>query len=76
MAQCIEHHCMDAVFAVLLASGLDGAGEVLRILVNEASKSERAHFLNTLLGMNAQPHERTAGRTNCFVAFPTMAFEL
>jgi putative transposase len=40
----------------LLANGLDGAGEALRILVNEASKIERNHFLN------AQPHERTVDR--------------
>jgi transposase-like protein len=42
----------------LLANGLDGAGEALRILVNEASKIERNHFLN------ARPHERTAERTD------------
>jgi transposase-like protein len=57
MAQRVEHHPLDAAFAVLLANGLDGAGEALRILVNEASKIERNHFLN------AQPHERTAERT-------------
>ena len=56
MAQRIEHHPLDAAFAALLANGLDGAGEALRILVNEASKIERNHFLN------AQPHERTADR--------------
>ncbi|MBK8319820.1 MAG: transposase [Betaproteobacteria bacterium] len=39
-------------------NGLDGAGEALRILVNEASRIERNHFLN------AQPHERTAERTD------------
>ncbi len=53
MAQRIEHHPLDAAFAALLSNGLDGAGEALRILVNEASKIERAHFLN------ARPHERT-----------------
>jgi putative transposase len=42
----------------LLANGLDGAGEALRILVNEASKIERNHFLN------AQPHERTVERVD------------
>ncbi len=31
--------------AVLLDHGLDGAGEALRILVNEAAKIERAQFL-------------------------------
>ncbi len=40
----------------MLTNGLDGAGEALRILVNEASKIERNHFLN------AQPHERTIDR--------------
>lgn len=58
MAHRVEHHPLDAAFAALLANGLDGAGEALRILVNEASKLERAQFLN------AQPHERTVGRTD------------
>jgi len=58
MAQRVEHHPLDAAFAALLANGLDGAGEALRILVNEASKLERAHFLN------ARPHERTSARTD------------
>lgn len=56
MAQRVEHHPLDAAFAALLNNGLDGAGEALRILVNEASKIERNHFLN------AQPHERTVDR--------------
>ena len=46
MAQRVEHH------------PLDGAGEALRILVNEASRIERNHFLN------AQPHERTVERSD------------
>ena len=54
MAQRIEHHPLEAAFAALLANGLDGAGEALRVLVNEAGKIERAHFLNT------QPHERSS----------------
>ena len=58
MAHRVEHHPLDAAFAALLANGLDGAGEALRILVNEASKIERNHFLN------ARPHERTADRTD------------
>lgn len=58
MAQRVEHHPLDAAFAALLANGLDGAGEALRILVNEASKIERTHFLN------ARPHERTPERTD------------
>lgn len=32
-------------YAALLANGLDGAGEALRILVNEASRIEREHYL-------------------------------
>lgn len=58
MAQRTEHHPLDAAFAALLTNGLDGAGEALRILVNEASKIERAYFLN------ARPHERTDERTD------------
>ena len=54
----VEHHPLDAAFAALLANGLDGAGEALRILVNEASKIERTHFLN------AQLHERTTERAD------------
>ena len=40
MAQRVEHHPLDAAFAALLNNGLDGAGEALRILVNEASRIE------------------------------------
>ena len=40
----------------LLTQGLDGAGEALRILVNEASEIERSQYLN------AQPGERTPDR--------------
>ena len=58
MAQRVEHYPLEAAFAALLEHGLDGAGEALRILVNEASKIERAHFLN------ARPHERTSERTD------------
>ena len=58
MAQRLEHHPLDAAFAALLNNGLDGAGEALRILVNEASRIERNLFLN------AQPHERTVERTD------------
>ena len=56
MAQRVEHNPLDAAFAALLTNGLDGAGEALRILVNEASKIERAQFLN------ARSHERTPER--------------
>ena len=58
MAQRVEHHPLEAAFAALLSNGLDGAGEALRILVNEASRIERNHFLN------AQPYECTAERTD------------
>jgi transposase-like protein len=58
MAQRVDHHPLEAAFAALLEHGLDGAGEALRILVNEASKIERAAFLNAL------PHQRTAERTD------------
>lgn len=58
MAQRVEHHPLDAAYAALLASGLDGAGEALRILVNEANRIERSQFLN------AQPYERSADRTD------------
>lgn len=56
MAQRVEHNPLEAAYAALLDQGLDGAGEALRILVNEASKIERAQFLN------ARPHERTSRR--------------
>ena len=58
MAQHVDHNPLEAAYAALLANGLDGAGEALRILVNEASKIERAHFLN------ARPHERTPERAD------------
>ena len=58
MAHRVEHHPLNAAFAVLLANGLSGAGVALRILLNEATKIERPHFLNV------QPHERTSERTD------------
>ncbi|MEI6560439.1 MAG: IS256 family transposase [Rhodospirillaceae bacterium] len=58
MAMRVEKHPLDDAYAALMENGLDGAGEALRILVNEASKIERAQFLN------AQSHERTAERTD------------
>ena len=45
-------------YACLLANGLDGAGEALRILVNEASRIERARHLQ------AMPYERSAQRVD------------
>ena len=58
MAMRVERHPLEDAYAALLEHGLDGAGEALRILVNEASKIERAGFLN------AQSHERTPERTD------------
>ena len=46
-------------YACLLSHGLDGAGEALRILVNEASRIERAQHLQ------ASPCERSAQRVDC-----------
>jgi transposase-like protein len=57
MAMRVETNPLDAAYAALLTQGLDGAGEALRILVNEASKIERAHHLH------AQPYERREERT-------------
>lgn len=56
MAQRVEHNPLQDALAALLTQGLDGAGEALRILVDEASKIERSHFLN------ARPHERSPER--------------
>src|SRR5512137_1719723 len=56
MAMRVEHNPLEAAYAALLSQGLDGAGEALRILVNEASKIERAQHLN------AAPYERHAER--------------
>lgn len=58
MAMRVEYNPLEATLAVLLANSLDGVGEALRILVNEASKIERARFLNAAL------HERTEERTD------------
>lgn len=56
MAMRVETNPMEAAYAALLSQGPDGAGEALRILVNEASKIERAQHLN------AQLHERCEDR--------------
>ena len=45
-------------YACLLPNGLDGAGQALRILVNEASRIERAQHLQ------ASPYERSAQRVD------------
>lgn len=50
------NHPLHEAYACLLANGLDGAGEALRILVNEASRIERAQHLQ------ATPYERSAQR--------------
>lgn len=57
MAMRVETNPLEAAYAALLTQGLDGAGEALRILVNEASKIERAQHLN------AQPYERSGERS-------------
>lgn len=57
MAMRVETHPLAAAYAALLDHGLDGAGEALRILVNEASKIERAQHLN------AHPYERSEERS-------------
>ena len=49
-------HPLHEAYACLLANGLDGAGEALRILVNEASRIERAQHLQ------ATPYEHSAQR--------------
>lgn len=52
MAMRVETNPMEEAYAALLSQGLEGAGEALRLRVNEASKIERAHYLT------AQPFER------------------
>jgi transposase-like protein len=51
-------HPLHEAYACLLSNGLDGAGEALRILVNEASRIERAQHLQ------AMPYERSAQRVD------------
>lgn len=58
MAQRVEINPLHDAYAALLAQGLDGAGEALRILIDEASKIEREHFIN------ARPHERSLERSD------------
>jgi putative transposase len=45
MAQRVENNSLEAVYAAPLSQDLDGAGEALRILVNEAAKNERSEYL-------------------------------
>jgi len=56
MAMRVATNPLEAAYAVLLENGLDGAGEALRILVNEAAKHERDAFIG------ARPYERTETR--------------
>lgn len=62
MAQCPQlddaSSPLHEAYACLLANGLDGAGEALRILVNEASRIERAQHLQ------ATPFERSVQRVD------------
>ena len=57
MAFRVQTNPLEAAYAALLSHGLDGAGEALRILVDEASKIERSNHLQ------AAPHERSEDRT-------------
>ncbi|WP_425355165.1 transposase [Pelomicrobium methylotrophicum] len=63
MAMRVETNPLEAAYAILLEDGLDGAGEALRILVNEAAKIERAEFLG------ARPYERTETRRDSAPGF-------
>ena len=56
MPERVEHNPLQDALAALLTHGLEGAGEALRILVDEASKIERSHFLN------AQPQHQASAR--------------
>jgi putative transposase len=49
---------MQAAYDCLLQHGLDGAGQALRILVDQASQIERAQYLQ------AKPYERSAQRVD------------
>lgn len=45
MGMRVETNPLEATYAAILSHGLDGAGEALRILVDEASKIERSYWL-------------------------------
>ena len=53
MAMRVETNPLETAYVVLLEHGMEGAGEALRILVNEAAKIERTAFLG------AAPYERS-----------------
>ncbi len=63
MATRVETNPLEAAYAALLENGLDGAGEALRILVNEAAKIERDEFIG------ARPYERSATRRDVAPGF-------
>ena len=50
MAPRVETNPFAAAYAALLSHGLDGAGEALRILVDEDSKIERSHHFGACQG--------------------------
>lgn len=56
MAMRVATNPLEAAYTVLLENGLDGAGEALRILINEAAKIERSEFIG------ARPYERAETR--------------
>ena len=59
------NHPLHDAYACLLANGLDGAGEALRILVNEASRIERVqHLQATPYERSAQPRSSGSGVVN------------
>ena len=62
MAMRVENNPLEAAYAALLAHGLDGAGEALRILVNEASKIERAQHTLSSVAMNGRAMPTASNR--------------
>ena len=56
MARQAETGPPEAAYAVLLEHGLDGTGEALRLLVNEAARIERSEYIGTC------PYERSQVR--------------
>lgn len=57
MTQHKEDTIIRTVFEIINANGMEGLGEAVSILINEAMKAERSSVLN------AQPWERTENRT-------------
>ena len=56
MARQAETGPPEAAYAALLEHGLDGTGEALRLLVNEAARIERSEYIGTC------PYERSQVR--------------